>query len=91
MKKIIKIELDHLIKRTKDAGYEIKVTTKALNFLCEKGFDKKYGARPLKRAIQKYVEDLLAEEIIKTKLKFGDSMKLDWDGKSEELSSSISN
>ena len=91
LKKIIKIELDHLIKRTKDAGYDIKVTPKALNFLCEKGFDKKYGARPLKRAIQKYVEDLLAEEIIKTKLKFGDSMKLDWDGKSEELSSSISN
>tara|TARA_B100001093_G_scaffold204034_1_gene196119 strand:- start:26425 stop:28962 length:2538 start_codon:yes stop_codon:yes gene_type:complete len=91
LKKIIKIELDHLIKRTKNAGYDIKVTPKALNFLCEKGFDKKYGARPLKRAIQKYVEDLLAEEIIKTKLKFGDSMKLDWDGKSEELSSSISN
>ncbi|MFL2639114.1 MAG: ATP-dependent Clp protease ATP-binding subunit [Flavobacteriaceae bacterium] len=91
LKKIIKIELNYLIKRTKELGYNIKVTPKALNFLCEKGFDKKYGARPLKRAIQKYVEDLLAEEIVKTKLKLGDSMKLDWDGKSEKLSSSIVN
>jgi ATP-dependent Clp protease ATP-binding subunit ClpC len=85
LKKIIDIELQTLIKRTKDLGYEIKISAKALNFLCDKGFDKKYGARPLKRSIQKYVEDLLAEEIIKTNLNKGDSINIDWDGKSDSL------
>ena len=86
LKKIIDIELQTLLKRTKDLGYNVKISSKALNFLCDKGFDKKYGARPLKRAIQKYVEDLLAEEIVKAKLNIGDSIKIDWDGKSDNLS-----
>ena len=85
LKKIIDIELQTLLKRTKDLGYNVKISSKALNFLCDKGFDKKYGARPLKRAIQKYVEDLLAEEIVKAKLNIGDSIKIDWDGKSDNL------
>jgi len=85
LKKIIKIELQTLLKRMKDIGYDVKISSKALNFLCDKGFDKKYGARPLKRAIQKYVEDLLAEEIVKTKLSIGDAIKIDWDGKSDKL------
>ena len=85
LKKIINIELEILVKRTKDLGYKIKISKKALNFLCEKGFDKKYGARPLKRAIQKYVEDLLADEIVKTKLNIGDTIIIDWDGKSDNL------
>ena len=86
LKKIIDIELQTLLKRTKDLGYNVKISSKALNFLCDKGFDKKYGARPLKRAIQKYIEDLLAEEIVKAKLNIGDSIKIDWDGKSDNLS-----
>ena len=86
LKKIIDIELQTLLKRIKDLGYNVKISSKALNFLCDKGFDKKYGARPLKRAIQKYVEDLLAEEIVKAKLNIGDSIKIDWDGKSDNLS-----
>ena len=86
LKKIIDIELQTLLKRTKDLGYNVKISSKALNFLCDKGFDKKYGARPLKRAIQKYVEDLLAEEIVKAKLNIGDSIKIDWNGKSDNLS-----
>ena len=85
LKKIINIELQTLINRTKDLGYDIKISTKALNFLCEKGFDKKYGARPLKRSIQKYVEDLLAEEIIKSKLSSDTVINIDWDGKSDCL------
>jgi|TARA_B100001996_G_scaffold111420_1_gene84385 ATP-dependent Clp protease ATP-binding subunit ClpC len=85
LKKIINIELQTLLKRIKDLGYDVKISSKALNFLCDKGFDKKYGARPLKRAIQKYVEDLLAEEIVKTKLSVGDAIKIDWDGKSDKL------
>ena len=86
LKKIIDTELQTLLKRTKDLGYNVKISSKALNFLCNKGFDKKYGARPLKRAIQKYIEDLLAEEIVKAKLNIGDSIKIDWDGKSDNLS-----
>ena len=82
---LINIELQTLISRTKDLGYNIKISTKALNFLCEKGFDKKYGARPLKRSIQKYVEDLLAEEIIKSKLSSDKVVNIDWDGKSDSL------
>ncbi len=85
LKKIINIELQTLLNRIKDIGYDVKISSKALNFLCDKGFDKKYGARPLKRAIQKYVEDLLAEEIVKTKLSIGDAIKIDWDGKSDKL------
>ena len=85
LKKIINIELQTLLKRIKDIGYDVKISSKALNFLCDKGFDIKYGARPLKRAIQKYVEDLLAEEIVKTKLSVGDAIKIDWDGKSDKL------
>ncbi|MBU86716.1 MAG: Clp protease ClpC [Flavobacteriaceae bacterium] len=85
LKKIIEIEIELLVKRTKEIGYNITISKKAIDFICDKGFDKKYGARPLKRAIQKYVEDLLAEEIVKTQLNFGDSIKIDWDGKSKKL------
>ena len=85
LKKIIDIELQTLVKRTNELGYKIKISKKALNFLCEKGYDKKYGARPLKRAIQKYVEDLLADQIVKSKLNIGDAIIMDWDGKSDYL------
>ena len=85
LKKIIEIEIELLLKRTKEIGYNISISKKAIDFICDKGFDKKYGARPLKRAIQKYVEDLLAEEIVKTQLNLGDTIKIDWDGKSRKL------
>jgi len=85
LKKIISIELEKLKSRIKDLGYEIKISKKAVNFLCEKGYDKKYGARPLKRAIQNYIEDLIAEEIVQSKLKKGNNIKIDWNGKSEKL------
>ena len=85
LKKIISIELDKLKNRLKDLGYSLKISSKALSFLCEKGFDKKYGARPLKRAIQNYVEDLIAEEIVKSKIKEGSSIKSDHDSKSLKL------
>lgn len=74
---IIKIEIDKLYNRVKDLGYQLQLTEAALDFIAEKGFDKQYGARPLKRAIQKYVEDLLAEEIINEKITTGDSILLD--------------
>jgi ATP-dependent Clp protease ATP-binding subunit ClpC len=74
---IIDIELKMLIDRIEDLGYELTITDKAKDYIADKGFDKKYGARPLKRAIQKYIEDALAEEIVNSKLKEGDSIYMD--------------
>lgn len=75
--KIIDLELEKLFKRIKDLGYEATMTEKAKDFIVEKGYDEKFGARPLKRAIQKYIEDPLAEEIIKATLQEGDTIVLD--------------
>ncbi|WP_424001381.1 ATP-dependent Clp protease ATP-binding subunit [Maribacter sp. IgM3_T14_3] len=87
--KIIDIELAKLFKRIKDIGYHLNLTNEAKDYIAEKGFDKQYGARPLKRAIQKYIEDALAEEIVNSKLKEGDSIFIDLDKKSEELTIKI--
>lgn len=87
--KIIDIELEHLYKRIIELGYSIKISEKAKDFIVEKGWDAQYGARPLKRAIQKYVEDPLAEEIIRTSLKEGDSIKVDYLEDKEELAIAI--
>jgi len=75
--KIIDIELEKLLKRISELGYTLKLSKKAKSFIAEKGFDKQYGARPLKRAIQKYIEDALAEEIIKSNAHEGDTITLD--------------
>lgn len=84
--KIIHIEIDKLYKRVKDLGYELELTDEALDFIADKGFDKQYGARPLKRAIQKYVEDLLAEEIISGNIVENDKIILDRVSDDEKLS-----
>jgi ATP-dependent Clp protease ATP-binding subunit ClpC len=83
--KIIDIELGKLLLRIKDLGYNLNLSDKAKDFIAEKGFDRQYGARPLKRAIQKYVEDALAEEIITSHVQKGDSINIDLDEKSQEL------
>lgn len=83
--KIIDIELAKLFTRIKDLGYDLSLSEKAKDYISDKGFDKEYGARPLKRAIQKYIEDALAEEIINSQLKEGDSIFMDFDEKKEEL------
>ena len=75
--KIIDIELSKLLERISELGYLLKLSKKAKNFIAEKGFDKQYGARPLKRAIQKYIEDTLAEEIIKSNIHQGDMINFD--------------
>ena len=87
--KIIDIELDKLFMRIKDIGYDLSLSEKAKDYIAEKGFDKQYGARPLKRAIQKYIEDALAEEIVNSKLEEGDSIFMDLDEKKEELTIKI--
>ena len=83
--KIIDIELSKLYNRIDGLGYTLNLSENAKDYIADKGFDKKYGARPLKRAIQKYIEDSLAEEIINSKLKEGDSISIDLDKKTNEL------
>ena len=75
--RIIDIELAKLLERISELGYTLKLSKKAKRFIADKGFDKQYGARPLKRAIQKYIEDALAEEIIKSNVHEGDTITLD--------------
>tara|TARA_B100000795_G_scaffold194471_1_gene148705 strand:+ start:18178 stop:20733 length:2556 start_codon:yes stop_codon:yes gene_type:complete len=87
--KIIDIELSILFNRIKDLGYDLTLTEKAKDYIADKGFDKDYGARPLKRAIQKYIEDSLAEEIISSNLKEGDAITMDLDTKTNELTIKI--
>lgn len=82
---IIDIELNKLYKRVDDLGYQIELTDKAKDYIGDKGFDEKFGARPLRRAIQKYLEDPLAEEIINANVEEGDTIKVDYDDKADEI------
>ena len=86
---IIDIELQKLYSRIQDLEYKLVLTDPAKDFIADKGFDKEYGARPLKRAIQKYIEDALAEEIINSNLEEGDTITMDLDKKSNELTIKI--
>lgn len=74
---IIDIELEKLYQRLSGLGYELELTKDARDFIADKGFDKDYGARPLKRAIQKYIEDPMAEEIINSEISEGDKLLLE--------------
>lgn len=84
--KIIELSLGKLFKRIVDLGYKVKLSAKAKDFLSDKGYDPQYGARPLNRAIQKYLEDPIAEEILRGEIQEGDTLHADWDGKDEKLS-----
>jgi ATP-dependent Clp protease ATP-binding subunit ClpC len=85
MKKIIELELQGLHKRISELGYTLKITDNAKEFIIEKGFDPNYGARPLKRAIQKYIEDPLAEEMIKGEASEGDEIEVDYDKAADKI------
>ncbi|WP_343633790.1 ATP-dependent Clp protease ATP-binding subunit [Fluviicola sp.] len=87
--KIIDLELVKLFERIAVLGYHASMTEKAKDFIVDKGYDEKFGARPLKRAIQKYIEDPLAEEIIKANLHEGDTIVLDIDEANASLKISI--
>lgn len=89
--KIIDINLKKLFARITDLGYTIELSEKAKDFLSEKGYDKQYGARPLNRAIQKYLEDALAEEILKGELSEGDVILADYSGEGDELEIKVNN
>ena len=87
--KIIDIELRHLYGRVGEMGFKMKVSAKAKDYIIDKGWDEQFGARPLKRAIQKYIEDELAEEIIRTKIKEGDLISVGFDSKKDGISITI--
>jgi ATP-dependent Clp protease ATP-binding subunit ClpC len=87
--RIIDLTLGKLFARINALGYTIELTDKAKDFLAEKGYDPQYGARPLNRAIQKYLEDPVAEEILKGEASEGETIIADYDGTSEVLSLKI--
>ncbi len=87
--KIIDIELKGLYDRVNTLGFEIKLSEEAKDYVLDKGYDIQYGARPLKRAIQKYLEDPMAETIIKSALVEGDIMLVDFDKENEEITVGI--
>ena len=83
--KIIDIELVKLYARINELEYNLILSEKAKDFIADKGFDKKYGARPLNRAIQKYIEDALAEQIVSGKVTPGDEVSMDLNKDGDEL------
>jgi len=87
--KIIDIELISLYGRIEELGYHINLSNEAKDYIADKGYDSAYGARPLKRAIQKYLEDPLAEEIIQSKVVEGSTINVKLDDVTQELLFSI--
>ena len=83
--KIITLEVDKLKNRVKDLEYELELTQGALDVIVENGFDPQYGARPLKRAIQRYVEDVLTEEIIANNPDKGSKLILDYNKEEDKM------
>lgn len=83
--KIIKIEVDRVIDRVQKMEFDLELTDGAIEFIADKGFDPQYGARPLKRAIQKYVEDVLTEEIIQSNPTKGTKLTLDYDSENDSM------
>jgi ATP-dependent Clp protease ATP-binding subunit ClpC len=83
--KIIDITLKKLFDRIIQIGYNVELSDKAKDFLAEKGYDQQFGARPLNRAIQKYLEDPVAEEILKGEIEEGGTIFADYDGKGDVL------
>ena len=83
--KIIDIELKGLYDRVKSLGFQLKISSAARDFIAERGFDANFGARPLKRAIQKYLEDPMAEVLIKANLREGDCIYVGFNSAKSEI------
>ena len=90
IEKISKIEINNFIDRLKEIDYDIKIDSKVLKFISVKGFDKEFGARPIKRAIQKHLEDPLAKKIVSGEIKKGDKIEISHVKDSESLDIKIS-
>ena len=90
IEKIAKIEINNFIDRLKEIDYDVKIDSKVLKFISVKGFDKEFGARPIKRAIQKHLEDPLAKKIVSGEIKKGDKIEISHIKDSESLNIKIS-
>ena len=90
IEKIAKIEINNFIDRLKEIDYDVKIDSKVLKFISVKGFDKEFGARPIKRAIQKHLEDPLAKKIVSGEIKKGDKIEISHVKDSESLDIKIS-
>jgi negative regulator of genetic competence ClpC/MecB len=91
IKGIVEVELEKLLERMKGLGYSLRLTEKAKDFIAEKGYDKQYGARPLKRTIQRYIEDEIAEKIVLSEVRKGDTISVDYMDHEEKLTFLVSN
>lgn len=87
--KIIDIELQGLYQRVKNLGYNLELTEEAKDFVASKGYDVQFGARPLKRAIQKYLEDEMAEIIIRASVSEGDTIIVGFNKEEQKITSEI--
>ena len=85
IRKIVDIELLKLIDRINNLGYSIEISGPARDYITEKGYDSKYGARPLNRAIQKYIEDLVAENVVNNSIVEGNKILIDKSKKEDNL------
>ena len=86
---IIDIQLEKLLKRMQSLNIELILSPEAKDFLVDKGYDEKYGARPLRRALQKYLEDPLAEELLKSVVKEDTLVEVDYSSQLQELTFSV--
>lgn len=87
---IVGIEVDKLVDRVKDLEFELVITPEAIDYISTQGFDPQYGARPLKRAIQRYVEDPLTEQIIASNPEKGSTLTLEYDKENDKIVVSVS-
>ena len=90
IKGIVEVELQKLLDRMKGLGYSLRITDKAKDFIAEKGYDKQFGARPLKRTIQRFIEDEIAEKIVLGEVREGDTISVDYADKDEKLTFLVS-
>jgi len=89
IKKIVNIPLVEVVNRVKEMGYVLKIEDSLKEYLVEKGYDEKYGARPLNRAIQKYIEDPISEKVLEGELTTDDTITISYDSKVEDIKISI--
>jgi len=89
IKRIVDIPLIEVVKRVKEMGYNLKIDESLKEYLVEKGYDEKYGARPLNRAIQKYIEDPISEKVLENELSVDDTITISYDSKVEDIKISI--
>ena len=90
IEKIVKIEIKKFINRLSEIEYKIQVDSKAISFLAKKGYHKEYGARPVKRAIQKFIEDEVAKMIVKNKIKKNDNIIISHKKDNDKLDITVS-